>query len=241
MRKVQVRRPPTDHVKILNRSRERDHPMRGGERAAVIAASILAVGALTVAGYWAWEQAHDHPHSNLRDLAGNAVTFDPGTLPSPHAEHEMHAVPELPGQRLVVPAVGLNVPLGAMDAVKGQIEPPTFTSAYWVRNLGASPTAPTGGTVFVAMHSLRGGGIGPGNYLYDTTTSIARVYPGDSITLGNVNYTVTATTTVPKRSIRADSAVWANTPNRLLLVTCLELPTGGPSLDNFIVTATRTT
>ncbi|CAM5537923.1 class F sortase [Leifsonia shinshuensis] len=183
---------------------------------------------------------HDRHSGALKDLAGNTVTFDPGTVPPPQQQRKMHAVAAQPGDRLIVASVGLNVPLGALSAVDDEIEPPTFTSAYWIRNLGVSVQDGSQGTVFVAMHSLRGGGIGPGNYLYDTATGQSRVHAGQTAVVDGISYTITGTTTVAKPLISSDTGVWANTPNRLVMITCLELPTGALSQDNFIVTATRT-
>ncbi|WP_051142770.1 class F sortase [Gryllotalpicola ginsengisoli] len=205
----------------------------------ITTAALLVALALVVTGVaGVIRTQHDH---TLKDLAGNTVTFDPGTIPAPEQQHKMSPTPAQPGDRLIVSAVGLDVPLGSLSAVDNEIEPPTFTSAYWIRNLGTTPSTPAAGTVFIAMHSLRNGGIGPGNYLYDTATGHARVKPGQTATVNGINYTITGTTTIAKPLISADTGIWANTPNRLVMITCLELPNGAPSQDNFIVTATRTT
>lgn len=197
---------------------------------------LVAVGLVALGLVGVLEPRHS---GALEDLAGHPVAFDAGTLPSPRQKQEMHATVAAPGDHLIVSSVGLDVPLGALNVVAGAIEPPTFTSAYWIRNLGTAPSASGSGTVFIAMHSLRGGGVGPGNYLYDTATGKPRVEAGQSVTVDGIGYTITGTSTVAKPDIGSDAGVWANTPNRLVMITCLELPSGGPSLDNFIVTATR--
>ncbi|NUU27792.1 class F sortase [Curtobacterium albidum] len=167
------------------------------------------------------------------DLAGNAVQLD-GPPPPAAAS----ATPSGHG-RFVVPSVGLDVPLGALDVADGVIEPPGSTSAYWVRNLGVEPSSAARGTVFVAMHSLRGGGVGPGNALIDVADGRARVAAGAAITVDDVTYRVTRTETVRKGDIAADAPVWADTPDRLVVVTCLQRPDGRPSVDNVVIEATR--
>lgn len=173
-----------------------------------------------------------------KDMAGNTVTQDPGdTLP---AAWKVDAV-EPAGESLDIPTVGLHVPLGIMSMVDGQITPPTFTAAYQVRNLGVPTTRADNGTVFVAMHALRGGGRGPGNYLQDEAAGKAAVKPGERVTAAGVSYTVTGSQTISKNQISGDPAVWANSPGRLVLITCLEHPDGSPSTKNLIITAERGT
>lgn len=207
---------------------------RRRERALLAVASAIAAAAV-VAG--AMMAAAPQPQTGPRDLAGHHVAFDSGVLPPPDVQQRMRATSRIPDGRLHIPAVGLDVPLGAMDEVDNYVQPPTFTSAYWIRNLGTAPGTPDSGTVFVAMHSLRGGGIGPGNYLYDTATGQSKVRPGQQIYLDGTGYQITGIATVEKAAIGDDSAVWADAPGRLVMITCLELPDGGPSRDNFIVTA----
>lgn len=169
------------------------------------------------------------------DMEGNHVAYGGGVAPS----DESSAVPQTGTDRFDVPSVHLDVPLGAMSAVDGVIEPPGFTSAYWVRNMGVSPTAPETGTVFVAMHSLRNGAVGPGNFLIDVDKATASVGAGQRIRVADTTYTVTRTLEIDKPDIGAASQVWANTPNRLVVITCLQRPQGGPSLQNVVIEATR--
>jgi hypothetical protein len=135
--------------------------------------------------------------------------------------------------------VGLDVPLGSLDVVDHVIEPAGFTSAYWVRNLGVAPTDPASGTVFVVMHSLRGGGSAPGNALIDVGNGRARVQSGADLRVDGVDYRVVRTETVGKDDISHDSTIWANTPGRLVVITCLQRPDGRPSTENMVVEATR--
>lgn len=165
------------------------------------------------------------------DLAGNTVQLD-GPPPRASAPSAGHG-------RFVVDSVGLDVPLGSLDVADGVIDPPGATSAYWVRNLGVAPSAAPHGTVFVAMHSLRGGGVGPGNALIDVADGRARVTAGATITVDDVTFQVTRTEIVPKGDIRADARIWADTPDRLVVVTCLQRPDGRPSVDNAVIEARR--
>ena len=206
---------------------------RWGGRLTALAA-VVAVAMVAVAGV---ELLTPHSHgagsSTSVDLAGAPVQLD-GPPPVPAAS----ATPSGHG-RFAVPSVGLDVPLGALSVVDGVVEPPGSTSAYWVRNLGVEPSAAPRGTVFVAMHSLRGGGVGPGNALIDVADGRARVAVGATVTVDGVTYRVTRTETVAKRDLPADAAIWADTPDRLVVVTCLQRPDGRPSVDNVVVEATR--
>lgn len=200
---------------------------------ATVAAAMLSAGVLGISVSTAPQSTATVP-----DMRGNRVALDPGTVPKPAVVKKMAAVEDT-GVRFEVPAVRLNVPLGALNAVDGVIVPPGFTSAYLVRNFGVPPSAGSSGTVYVVMHSIRGGGTGPGNYLYDTATGKSNVPIGSTIEAGGFSYNVTAVQTADKPALRDDAAIWANTPRRLVVITCLELPSGAPSQDNFIITATQ--
>lgn len=168
------------------------------------------------------------------DLRGNRVQAED----VPSAAASASAVPDTGGQ-FVVKSVGLDVPLGALNAVDGTVEPPGFTSAYRIRNEGVSTTDSAKGTVFVVMHSLRDGGVGPGNYLIDVEHQKAKVSQGTKIQVDGVTYTVTGSQAVEKRDLSKSSTIWADTPNRLVVITCLQRPQGGPSLDNLVIQAVR--
>ncbi len=208
-----------------------------GRNAATLAALVLAVG-LVVAGVVGIVQQGRPPAETptLPDLRGNRVDAAPGLAPSPAAVRRMD-VRAADGAAFRVPGVGLDVPLRSLVTVDDEVQPPTFTDAFWIRDLGTSTRTPTAGTVFVAMHSLRGGGVGPGNALYDRATGAARVSVDDVVEVAGVRYVVTGTRTVPKPSISGDTSVWADVPGRLVVITCLERPDGGPSRENFVVEA----
>jgi hypothetical protein len=149
---------------------------------------------------------------------------------------EMDAVEQIPSNgRLRVQSVGLDVPLGAMNLVKGAINPPGFKSAYWVRNLGTSFEEPEAGTAYVAAHSLRHGGKGPGNYLIDIETEQATVKVGDLIEADGVNYRMTEWRSIPKPDLPNETDLWEDIPGRIVLVTCLQRPDNSASRNNIVI------
>lgn len=200
-----------------------------------LAVLLLLAGAVGLIGSWTARGSADPP-GTATDLAGNTVTLDPSETPIPI--EQSHASADI-GQALVVPSVGLDVPLGALDEVRGEITPPGFTSAYWVRNLGVPVGSGASGTVLVVMHSLRHGGLAPGNYLIDVAAQRSKVPLGASVTVAGSTYTVTGSALYPKSTIASDAALWAATPGRLLLITCLPQTGGGAAVDNLVITATR--
>lgn len=179
------------------------------------------------------------PAGAEHDMRGDPVTVDPGTLPSADARKQMNATVDT-HDRIVVPSVKLDAPLGAITAVDGVLTPPGFTSVYAVRNVGARLTSPDSGTVFLVTHSLRGGGIAPGNYLIDVQHQSAAVKVGAKVFVDGTSYTVTGSQAIAKPKIGDDPQLWADVPDRLVIITCLQLPSGKPSVDNMIITATRT-
>ena len=201
--------------------------------------AIVLVLVLAGAAVWILTQAAGPGAAVAQvDMRGNPVRLDPAVAPSAAVVQRMKVTPTT-GDRFVVPSVGLDVPLGALNAVDNSITPPGFTSAYVVRNLGKSITTPTAGTVYVVTHAIRGGGVAPGNYLADIHTQRPRVKPGALIEVAGVNYHVTASVTVPKTALPADRVVWSSVPNRLVVITCLENANGTPSTENLVLFATR--
>lgn len=202
-----------------------------------LAACLIVAGAIGVTMSLTAPHAASTSAPTAVSMNGKKVTLDPGVVPISAAKS--HAVADT-GQRLIVPSVGLNVPLGAMNEVDGQVTPPGFTSAYRIRNLGVALTAPASGTVFVAMHSLRNGAIGPGNYLIDVATGTPKVADGATVEAAGVTYTVSSTAKVLKKDLPHDQTLWADTPDRLVLITCLQNPQNVESAYNIVTIATRT-
>lgn len=196
--------------------------------------ALLTVGVLGATGLLSPASGASVP-----DMAGHQVMIDPGVVPDTATTKAMQVAP-VAGARFHVPSVGLDVPLSGLNAVDGVITPPGFQDAYWVRNRGTTLDHPENGTVYVVMHSVRGGGVGPGNYLINIDEGQAKVGVGAVIEVDGTSYQVTGSRSVLKTQLAADSSVWDNTANRLVVITCLQRPDGSPSVDNMVITATRT-
>jgi hypothetical protein len=135
---------------------------------------------------------------------------------------------------LVVESVGLAMPLSEMSVVGGVINPPELDQAYVVRDY-AQP-GDTEHMSVIALHSISSEDI-PGNRLIDVDSAAATVSPGDSIVVQGHEYEVTSAYTQDKESASLDNALWEDRGGKLLLFTCLQLPEGGPTVDNVIVQA----
>ncbi len=150
-----------------------------GRRLATTAA-LLVAGVLVVVGVVGIVQQGERPPAtpSLPDLRGNRVDdAAPGLAPSPAAVRRM-AVRAADGDAFRVPSVGLDVPLRSLVTVDHEVQPPTFTDAFWIRDLGLG-TGPDPGRARSSSRCtpVRGGGVGPGNALYDTASGTSRVGP----------------------------------------------------------------
>lgn len=194
-------------------------------------AFLVAAGAATMA----FLPSEQPPVITAEDLRGNTVQLEPGPTPPPA---EVVAATPDDGGRLIVDSVGLDVPLGSMNEADGVIVPPGFTSAYWVRNRGVSTADAATGTVYVVMHALRGGAVGPGNYITDVENQQSKLGAGDAIDVDGTRYTVYESHLISKSELPGVQEVWADTPGRLVVITCLQHADGSPSTQNLVVTAT---
>ena len=190
---------------------------------------LAGVFALAVTGLWLTYPGRENT-PGPRDMNGQPVQFDDDAPSQPAGAFDA-------GQgRFQVPSVGLDVPLGRMYAVGNQVTPPGFTSAYQITGLGVPLAHASTGTVYVAMHSLRGHGLGPGNYLFNVNNGTASVALGARINAGGVTYTVDGWQAIDKNRLPA-SGIWADVPGRLVVITCLARLDNTPATENFIVTA----
>lgn len=171
------------------------------------------------------------------DMAGNTVALDPGEGALTARQQERQQARSSGHGRFQVPSVHLDVPLGALSEVDGAITPPGFTSVYWVRNRGVAPHDADLGTVFVATHSLRGGAIGPGNYLIDVDAGRAALGEGAEVIVDGEHYRVVESREVGKSDLAAAAHVWADVPGRLVIITCLQVPADTPSTENVVIIA----
>lgn len=217
----------------------RERSQRRGRSLIAIVLAVVGAVLLGLAIHGVVGSAGDPSSDHEQDLNGDPVVLEPGTVPDASTIRTMDAEEDT-GARFRAPSVGLDVPLGELSMSDSTITPPGFRSAYRVRNLGVSPDQATEGTVFVAMHSLRGGGKGPGNFLIDVDRQESRVAPGDRIEVAGVPYDVTSTELVPKDRLGATASIWTDEPGRLVVITCLQRPDGSPSVDNLVVRARLT-
>jgi hypothetical protein len=178
----------------------------------------------------------DNGGAVARDMQGNAVRLDPGEDLT-QAQRRRQGAKSSGQGRFIVQSVGLNVPLGVVNTVDNQIVPPSFTSAYVIANEGTSLADAARGTVYVAMHSLRNGAIGPGNYLYDVNTAKPKLREGARIRVGNRVFAADGWVSIPKNQLPSREDIWNDVPGRLVIFTCLQLPDNSPSAQNFIITA----
>lgn len=124
----------------------------------MIGIGLLLMGAVVIGGAGIiWQ--HQAPTADAPvDLEGNAVSLAPEDTPSEEVVTQMDVEPGAEDEDgLVVPSVDHAVPLGTLSAVDGEITPPGFTEAYWVRNLGVPVDEAEDGTVYLVTHSVQDG------------------------------------------------------------------------------------
>ncbi|MFJ6532657.1 class F sortase [Microbacterium sp. NPDC091662] len=199
--------------------------------AGAVSLIVIAVVLLLAVGTG---EASSSPAESTRDMAGNAVVLE-DPIADPQTLARMDVVEDA-GERFTVPSVGLDVPLGGLDMVDGEITPPGFTSAYTVRNLGL-PDDPSAGTTYVVMHSMPAPGVAPGNYLIDVADGHAAVLAGAQVVVGEQVYEVDSSYSVDKSELSTQSVLWADHPGRLVIITCQQLPSGERSVQNTVIEA----
>lgn len=195
---------------------------------------VLAVAAMAAGVVSLQTPAPDPGAGVARDLDGRPVAGAPPSSAAPTTATTADAVGR-PGDRLVVPAVGLDVPLDTMRVRHGVVDPPGFAAAYEVQGLTTDVPSATG--TYIAMHALRGGGRAPGNALWDTDAGRPRIAIGDTVRVDGASWRVTGIGTPTKQSVPGSDRLWSTTPDELVLLTCLETPDGRPSTRNVVVTA----
>lgn len=143
---------------------------------------------------------------------------------------------------LVIPAVGLDLPLLSLTPDEGVIDPPLLTAGYWIEPYG-EPVATAGtaeNTLYIAAHSA-----GRGKNGFDPL--LAADHEGSALAAGDVvevrtpegtaSYTVQRTQRYGKDELPAAAAVWESSPGRLVLITCFQRADGHHSTENLVVFA----
>jgi hypothetical protein len=144
--------------------------------------------------------------------------------------------------RLVVPSVGVDLPLLPMTPSRGTIDPPLLTAGYWIEPYGApvGDAAEATNTLYVAAHSAGSGddGFDP---LIAGGTADGTLAAGDVVEVrtpsGTVRYTVRSTHRYGKDELPGADEVWEVVPGRLVLVTCFQRADGREATENLVVVA----
>jgi len=213
-------------------------------------AAVIAVGLLGLAGFASLPhhrvvpaQLPPPPQSWNLHYAGKPAPSAAGTAARTPA-HSV-GVPAAAPVGLVVPSVGLAVPVGSMNVVNGIIDPPTADRAYWIQNRGSVPASNAQGTVFIAGHSWSLG-FAPFNLLYNPVVPSHTIKVGALIYLqtkaGQLVYQVRQFQRIPKALVDQGKvpALLQAVPGRLVVMTCAWYVGVIPALqngDNIIITA----
>ncbi|MCL1923811.1 MAG: hypothetical protein FWG15_08175 [Propionibacteriaceae bacterium] len=156
----------------------------------------------------------------LTDLAGNRVQLEDPSALDPEAIAEADMVENEGGKGFSIPVAGLNVNLGSINPVKGSMNPPNFTSAFWIRKRGVSPQEADKGTVVIVTHSLRAPGKAPGNYYQKDGEVILN--PGDFIEVNDRVYSFVKSEVILKEELGKRNDVWSKEPGKLIVITCYQ-------------------
>lgn len=145
------------------------------------------------------------------------------TPPPPTTDESASRVEAAPPERLVIPAVGMDVGVEVDDtAPGGEVDPPSTELAYWLSSYGA-PGTDADNTVYLAGHSS-----GDGTAIFDLLLA-EDLSPldlgGEPVRLytasGELTYRIVGPPqTYTKAELPRVRAVWEISPGRLVMVTC---------------------
>jgi len=195
----------------------------------LLLAILLICGGIGVGVYTLWPK---DSAGALLDLEGNIVVPDDADATSPAFLEAADMVQDDGGAGFSIPSVGLHVPLGSINEVNGVMNPPNFTSAFWIRNRGVSVDNADQGTVYIVAHSVQWGKA-PGNYLQDKEQILVK--NGDYVEVNGRTYEITNVELILKTEIGSHEDLWANTPGMLVFVTCLQRNDHAASTNNLVV------
>jgi hypothetical protein len=144
--------------------------------------------------------------------------------------------------RLVVPSLGVDLPLLPMTPHGDTIDPPLLTAGYWIEPYGApvGSAAEATNTLYIAAHSA-----GYGDDGFDPLIAAdgrgSTLAAGDVVEVrtptGTVRYTVQSTRRYGKDELPDADEVWEVSPGRLVLVTCFQRADGSIATENLVVVA----
>lgn len=174
----------------------------------------------------------------------------PSATAAPRAGVPARATPSVPAARytpssdvrLVVPSLGMDLPMLPMTPDGDTIDPPLLTAAYWIEKYGA-PSGDAAGatnTLYVAAHSAGHGSDGFDPLIADDGRG-STLSAGDVVEVrtptGTVRYTVTSTHRYGKDELPGAGDVWEVSPGRLVLITCFQRDDGSIATENLVVVA----
>ena len=207
-----------------------------GAAAALVGALLLVAGLLGGGG----EAAAAHAAAD-RTTAAPSGAPDPTASSAPPSSPEARWTPAS-DKRLVVPSVGVDLPLLGMTPDGDTINPPLLTAAYWIEPYGA-PVGAAGdaeNTLYVAAHSAGRGTDGFDPLIADDGEG-STLAAGDAVEVrtpsGTVTYTVTGTQRYGKDELPGATEVWEVSPGRLVLITCFQRADGREATENLVVIA----
>jgi hypothetical protein len=195
----------------------------------MLLAVVLVVSGATLTAVSLWSNSGTVV---LFDMEGNRVVLDDPSSTLPEFVEAADMVISSDGQGFVIPAVALHVPLGAVNDVNGEMNPPDFTAAFWIRNRGVSVDDAELGTVYVVAHSARNG-VAPGNFVQVDEHS--RLQQGDSITVDGHTYEYVSYEVVAQTDLASHTELWVDQPGRLVFVTCLQKSDRSAPTDNLVI------
>jgi hypothetical protein len=212
-------------------------------------ALILAAGLVVAGALWAGPLTPDTAAkavgtrptaaatAQTQSGAQSGAQSDLSAVPAPTPEPEpdpSEALPAAPTWRLVIPSVGLDVPLtGAIAPDEdGVIDPPERGAATPVIGISADQQA-----TVIAMHSTVDGGL-PGNLLQDGLDGGPAVHVGDTMDVDGVEATVTWVGVTPKDQLPPEFWTALEDPAAIILITCRsEAASAWHSTSNVVVVA----
>jgi sortase (surface protein transpeptidase) len=228
----------------LKRPYPRAAPLTGAAAIGLAGAIVLGIGLsgaqerTAAVGEAAPTTTEAAPATSAMPVAATpSATPSPTSTPPPAARHTPSS-----SVHLVIPSVDLDLPLLALTARRGVIDPPLLTAGYWIEPYGE----PVGtadqavNTLYIAAHSAGRGDDGFDPLLTADHRGSA-LAAGDTVDVrtpnGTVTYTVERTQRYGKNELAAATDVWEASPGRLVLITCFQRADGRSSTENLVVFA----
>ena len=199
-----------------------------------LAGTVLLVGALTTGR----GEAALYPVAAVPSAAAAGPRSDaPAAASLPPARYTPSS-----DVRLVVPSLGMDLPLLPMTPRGETIDPPLLTAGYWIEPYGApvGDAADATNTLYIAAHSA-----GYGDDGFDPLIAAdgrgSTLTAGDVVEVrtptGTVRYAVQSTHRYAKDALPDADEVWEASPGRLVLVTCFQRADGTLATENLVVVA----